>query len=170
VAARGPLRERLGAPAAAPPGRRRMPAGPLLAGALVVAIGVVGAWSALQPVRAVHAENAAYARLDKGQLPQAVAIANIAHERNPLALDPLFDIAALEQARGGTAAARSALERAVHLEPANPEPWRRLGGFRLAVLHDPRGALQAYGAAFYLDPHSPQSVSDVILASRAVQG
>jgi hypothetical protein len=172
VAARGPLRERLGAPApaAAPPERERMPVGPLLAGALVAAIGVVGAWSALQPVRAVHAENAAYARLDKGELPQAISIANIAHQRNPLALDPLFDIAALEQSRGGTAAARSALERAVHLEPANPEPWRRLGSFRLTVLHDPRGALQAYRAAYYLDPHSPQSISDVILASRAVQG
>ena len=168
VVARGPLRERLNAPAPAEPEREALPLWPMLAGGLVAVLGLIGAWSALQPVRSVHAENAAYARLDAGQLPQAISIAEIAHERNPLALDPLFDIASFQQAAGDNGAAGSALERAVHLEPANPEPWRRLGAFRLYVLHDAKGALQAYQAAYYLDPRSPQSVSDVILASRAV--
>ena len=169
VVARGPLRERLSAPAAAEPERERL-AGPLAAAGLVCVLGVVAAWSALQPVRAAHAEDAAYARLDKGAVTQAVSIARIAHERDPLALDPLFDIASFEQLSGDTAAAGSALEQAVNLEPANPEPWRRLGEFRLNVTHDAKGALEAYQAAYFLDPQSPQSISDVLVASRAVSG
>jgi hypothetical protein len=165
VVARGPLRERLSAPATEP--ERERVAGPVAAGALVALLGVVAAWSALQPVRAVHAQNAAFARLDQGAVPQAISIARIAHRRNPLALDPLFDIASLEQLRGNNGAARSELEAAVHLEPANPEPWRRLGGFRLNLLHDAKGALEAYQAAYFLDPHSAQSISDVVVASRA---
>ncbi|WP_028058013.1 O-antigen ligase family protein [Candidatus Solirubrobacter pratensis] len=164
VAARGPLRERL-SPLPAEPERVRN-AGPLAAGALVAAVGVVAAYSAIQPVRAVHAENASYQRLAEGQLPQAISIARVAHERDPLALDPLFDIAALEQQRGNNTAARSELEAAVHLEPANPEPWRRLGEFRRKALHDPKSALEAYQAAYFLDPHSVQSVEDLVVVSR----
>jgi hypothetical protein len=164
VVARGPLRERL-SPLPAEPERVRN-AGPLAAGALVAAVGVVAAYSAIQPVRSVHAENAAYQRLAEGQLPQAISIARIAHDRNPLALDPLFDIASLERLRGNTAAARRELEAAVHLEPANPEPWRRLGEFRRKVLHDTKGALEAYQAAYFLDPRSQQSIEDLVVVSR----
>jgi cytochrome c-type biogenesis protein CcmH/NrfG len=170
VASRGPLRERLAAPAPAEPERDAFPRLPALAATLVGLIALVCAWSAWQPIRSANAENAAYARLEQGQLPQAIAIAKIAHERDPLALDPLFDIASFQQAAGNTAAAKSSFESAVHLEPANPEPWRRLGAFRLNVLHDAKGALQAYQAAYFLDPQSPDSVSDVLVASRAVSG
>ncbi len=169
VVARGPLRERLAVETPAEPEREHL-AGPVLAGVLVCAIGLVAAWSALQPIRSAHAEDAAYARLDQGALPQAISIAKIGHERDPLALDPLFDLALFEQLDGNNAAAGDALEKAVKLEPANPEPWRRLGEFRLNVTHDAKGALEAYQAAYYLDPHSAQSISDVLVASRAVSG
>jgi hypothetical protein len=169
VVARGPLRERLAGESPAEPERERL-AGPVAAGVLVCALGLVAAWSALQPVRSANAEDAAYARLDQGAVPQAVSIAKIGHKRDPLALDPLFDLALFEQIDGNNAAAGDALEKAVQLEPANPEPWRRLGQFRLNVTHDARGALQAYQAAYYLDPQSPRSVSDVLVASRAVSG
>ena len=59
---------------------------------------------------------------------------------------------------GDRDAARRALEQAVDLEPANPETWRRLGALRLRALDDPKGALRAYQAAYYLDPKSPRSV------------
>src|SRR5262249_45981789 len=169
VVARGPLRERLaGEPAAEP--EREYFAGPVAAAVLVCAMGLIAAWSALQPVRSAHAEDAAYARLDQGALPQAISIAKIGHKRDPLALDPLFDLALFEQLNGNNAAAGDALEKAVNLEPASPETWRRLGEFRLNVTHDAKGALEAYQAAYYLDPQSPQSVSDVLTASRAVSG
>jgi hypothetical protein len=169
VVARGPLRERLH-PVPAELEREKLPTFGLLAGGLVALIALIGAWSAWQPLRSAHAENAAYARLDHGQLPQAISIAEIAHKRDPLALDPLFDIASFQQAAGDAPAAASTLARAVDLEPANPEPWRRLGQFRLDVQHDAKGALQAYQAAYFLDPQSTESVSDVLIASRAVNG
>jgi hypothetical protein len=180
VAGRGPLRARLETPAEDPQtadtwphaGRiaRLRAAVPPLRGAaagLVVAIALAAAWTAYQPVRAVHAGDEAFDRLDRGQPEAAASIARIASERNPLSPEPLFELSAIEQARGRTPEAQTALERAVRLQPANPETWRRLGRFRLSVLSDPPGALDAFKAAYYLDPRSPGSQSDVLEASRA---
>ena len=118
-------------------------------------------------MRAVHAGDAAFDRLDQGQPEAAADIARIATERNPLSVDPLFELAAIEEARGRTQEAEAALERAVELQPASAEAWRRLGRLRLSTLNDPKGALSAFQAAYYLDPKSPASTSDVIEASRA---
>jgi tetratricopeptide (TPR) repeat protein len=137
------------------------------AGALVLALALVASWAAVQPVRSQNAEAAAFDRLDQGQVAQAAAIAQIAHRRDPLAINPLFDIASIDTARGDIAGARRALERAIQLEPATAETWRRLGAFRLNVLHQPRSALRAYQTALYLD-RSLRSISDVVAASRAV--
>ena len=171
VVGRGPLRARLehpdgAGPAAAPPGRT--PAGsqrfansvpPLhgLAAALVLVLALAAAWTAFQPVRAVHAGDAAFDRLDarpagrrRRRSPQ------IATERNPLSVDPLFELAAIEQARGrNTEAARPRSSRPSDLEPASAEAWRRLGRLRLDALNDPQGALSAFQAAYYLDPQAP---------------
>jgi hypothetical protein len=180
VAGRGPLAARLAAPVAAPaavraawprPSRlerlRAVPRGPLLAAGLVVALALVASWAAYQPVRAVHAGEVAYDRLDQGQPEAAAKIAELAVRRDPLSVDPLFELAAVQQARGALPAARAALEKAVHLQPGNAETWRRLGRLRLSALNDPKGALKAFQAAYWLDPVSPQSVSDVIEAARA---
>ena len=56
------------------------------------------------------------------------------------------------------------------LRPSGTAEWRRLGDFRLNALHDPKGAVSAFQAAYYLDPHSPTSTSDLLTASRAAQG
>jgi hypothetical protein len=183
VAGRGPLPVRLeGAPArvvSPPPSVSRGRLAPLVAAvrdvrfaaaALVVVIALVAAWWSYQPVRSEHASNAAFDRLDQGEPAAAVAVAQVAVDRNPLSADPLFDLAALQQARGRYRAAQAALERAVRLQPADAETWRRLGRLELSVMHDPRSALQDFRAAYYLDPHSPQSVSDVIEATRAAGG
>jgi hypothetical protein len=183
VAGRGPLAARLAGDAPTvdtapvvvrtwPPASglarvRALRRGPLLAAVLVVAMALVAAWAAYQPVRAAHAGDAAYARLDAGQPQAATSIAELAARRDPLSVDPLFELAAIDQARGELQPARVALERAVQLQPANAETWRRLGRLRLSALHDAKGALKAFRAAYYLDPASPQSVSDVIEASRA---
>jgi hypothetical protein len=145
-------------------GRR---AGGALIGGLVLLVALAASWAALQPVRSEHAEAAAFDRLDRGQVPQAAAIARIAHERDPFALNPLFDIAAIDSADGNTAGAQRALERAVRLEPRTAETWRRLGAFRRDALRDYKGALRAYQTAYYLDP-SLRSQSDVITTARLV--
>ena len=182
VVGRGPLRARLEedspvvAVAAPWPNasrlarlRRRVPPLRALGAALVLVIALAAAWTAFQPVRSLHAGNEAFAALDQSNPELAAAIARIAVERNPLSADPLFELSAMEQARGDTAAAEAALERAVRLQPGAAEPWRRLGRFRLDVLNDAPGALTALRAAYSLDPASPTSVSDVLEATRATQ-
>ncbi len=181
VVGRGPLRARLEHPDGAPGPRRspwphasrlarlgrRVPPLRALAVLTVIAIALAASWTAYQPVRAVHAGDAAFERLDLGQPEAAAEIARIATERNPLSVDPLFELAAIEEARGRTQEAEATLERAVELQPANAETWRRLGRLRLSTLNDPKGALDAFQAAYYLDPQSPTSTSDVVEASRA---
>ena len=157
----------LSAPVAGPPPRQGGLLAPL-GGALVLLVAFAAAWAALQPVRSEHAESAAFDRLDKGQFVAAASIAEIAHQRDPLAINPLFDIAAIQTALGHTDAAGRALEQAVQLEPATAETWRRLAQFRLAARHDARGALRAYRAAYFLDP-SKRSASDVIVTARLVK-
>jgi hypothetical protein len=163
VAAQGPL----SAPVSGAARREGGLLAPLGAG-LVLLVAVAAAWAALQPVRSEHAESAAFDRLDKGEFAAAASIARIAHRRDPLSIDPLFDIASIETALGHTGAAGRALEQAVRLEPATAEGWRRLGQFRLAALHDAKSALRAYRAAYFLDP-SKRSASDVIITARLVK-
>jgi len=140
---------------------------PLAAGAILI-VGLAAAWASIQPVRSANASDAAIARAEEGDLANAAAIAVIAGERNPLAVEPKWDLAAIEMVRGRTMAARTALEQAVRLEPANAETWRRLGRFRLVNAGDPGGALEAFRMAYFLDPEAPQSTSDVLEARRAL--
>jgi tetratricopeptide (TPR) repeat protein len=183
VVGRGPLRHRLEHPDGPqrPPGtwphasrlaRFANTVPPLhgLGAALVLALALAAAWTAFQPVRAVHASDAAFERLDRGQPDAAANIARIATQRDPLSADPLFELAAIEQARGRAQEAEAALEKAVELEPASAEAWRRLGALRLSALQAPKGALSAFQAAYYLDPHAPESTSDILQASRAGAG
>jgi hypothetical protein len=178
VVGRGPLRSRAATPGTAlvapPPHegrlgrlRRRMPPLRAAAAALVLVIALAAAWTAFQPVRAVNAGDAAFDRLDRGQPDAAADIARIATDRNPLSVEPLFELAAIEELRGRNEEAEAALERAVELQPANAETWRRLGRFRLSALGQPDEALRAFRAAYYLDPAAEQSTSDILEASRA---
>src|SRR5439155_16108596 len=92
VAGRLPLVARLGGspapvrvirrtPAAAwpPAGRlarwRGVEPAPALGAALVVVLALTAAWAAYQPVRAAHADDAAYDRLDQGQPAAAADVA-----------------------------------------------------------------------------------------------
>jgi len=170
VVGRGPLRARLGA---GPPARlpRRRPSRLAALGALgVLAAATLAAWSAFQPVRAVNASDAALERVQRGQLAAAVEIAGIARERNPLAVEPLWTLALVQDLRGRRQAAEEALERAVALQPASAEAWRRLGRYRLDVLGRPQDALRPLQAALFLDPRAPRSRSDLLAVRRALGG
>jgi hypothetical protein len=180
VAGRVPLRERLsslggGASRRAPESRRGWRAalrssrfGVAAAIGVLVVAGVAG-WAALQPVRAAHAEDGAIDSLALGDYDAAGRKARTAERENPLSLDPLWQLAFIADARGDKRAASRALERAARLQPANAEAWRRLGRYRLSVLEEPKSALKAFQAAYFLDPAALRSASDVLEASRAVQ-
>jgi tetratricopeptide (TPR) repeat protein len=140
-----------------------------VAAAVVVVIAIAAAWATLQPLRAQHAVDAAYARLGDGDPAAAAGIAEIAHRRDPVSADPLIAAGAIAVARRDRAAARRAFTDAIALEPANPETWRARGSFEYGVAHDPRAALNDFQVALQLDPHSFASISDVVQASRAIR-
>ena len=152
------------------PWRRRrgpfpwLPAG---AAALILALALAAGWAAFQPVRSVHAGDAAIERVEIGALDAAASIAGIAHDRNPLSPEPLWELGFIEEQRGRLASAQEALEDAVRLQPANAETWRRLGRFQLTTLNQPADALASFRAAYFLDPRNPVSTSDFLEASRA---
>ena len=82
----------------------------------------------------------ARARSTRARCPRAASIARIAHDRNPLAVEPLFELAAIEQAaEPARPRPTRALEQAIDLEPANPETWRRLGALPADALERPDG-------------------------------
>jgi tetratricopeptide (TPR) repeat protein len=149
---------------------RRRPAFPWLAAGAAVLVGALAlaaGWAAFQPVRAVHAGDAAIERVEVGALDAAVSIAEIAHDRNPLSPEPRWELAFIQERRGRLANAEEALEDAVRIQPANAETWRRLGRFQLSTLNQPADALASFRAAYFLDPRNPVSRSDFLEASRA---
>lgn len=135
----------------------------------VLLIGGFTCWSIVQPLRAVNAEDAAASRLDAGQYEAATDIALIAQKRNPLSVEPWFLLAGARSSVGDEKGALLALVEAVKTQPANPEPWQRLAEYELTVVGDPKGALQAFQAAYFLDRQAPGAASDVIRASRAAE-
>lgn len=167
VVSRATLRERLSG-LTEPPSDGYPPAVRLAGAGLVLVIAVTAAWSALQPVRAANATDVAQVRFERGEVGPAASIARIASDRNPLSVDPLFQLSAIEISAGNFPPAKAALERAVELEPANPEAWRQLGRLRLDQLNDARGALRAFQYAYFLDPHGAQSINDVVVTARIV--
>ena len=191
VAGRGPLRARLAAADAPPAGtepveevpaeaeapepprarwRRALPAPvPGVLAALALATALVAAWAAYQPVRAENLGDTALEQSDKGAYEQAVETAEKAVDVNPLSVDPLFELAAIQQGRGQTPEAKAALIKATEVQPGSAEAWRRLGQFRLDALSEPRTALKDFQIAYYLDPQNHRSWTDLIVATRAVQ-
>ncbi len=138
----------------------------LLAAVAVLVLAVVASWAAFQPLRAVHAGDAAFERLDAGAPRAALDIAGIAVRRNPLSVEPLFDLAAIQSATGDVAGATRTYERAVELQPANAETWRRLGTYRAIDLRQPRTAVGPLRAAYYLDPKSAEVEAAFLLLQR----
>jgi tetratricopeptide (TPR) repeat protein len=173
VAGRGPLggEPAIGIPAAGLGERLRaglrQPARAAGAAAAVV-LALVCAWTAWQPLRSDTIALESIATLDSGNADAARAQAQAAHDRNPLSVDPLFDLSAIETSVGRKFEARRALERAVRLQPANPETWQRLAEFELDILKRPRVAMTAIRPALYLDPRSSDAVAVFLAAQRKI--
>ncbi|MGI8631488.1 MAG: tetratricopeptide repeat protein [Solirubrobacterales bacterium] len=133
-------------------------------------VAVAGVWSVIQPYRAERQLDEAAVLFDQGsgsagQTREALAAAR---DTNPLSIEPLIDLAVLEQREGNVEAAEKALEEAVKEQPANAEAWLTLGRFRLNVQRDPKEAEAALSAAVFLDPKGRATRNFYIEAVRAL--
>lgn len=142
-----------------------------LAAAAVLIAALCAAWAAWQPYRSVQAGNEALAALEDRQrdpkaLDRARELAGTARDRNPLSVEPLFEIAVIETVAGRKPEARRALEEAVRLQPANPAVWLRLADFALHQEGNAPAALGLLGPALYLDPRSQDGAALYLEASR----
>jgi cytochrome c-type biogenesis protein CcmH/NrfG len=160
VAGTGPWRERLRA--------FRPPRMAAVGATAVLVAALASSWAALQPVRAAYAEDRAQDAIELGKYDLAARRAQTAAARNPLSLEPLWLLAFVDDARSNTRGANRYLERAVLRQPANTEAWRRLGRYRLSVLGDAEGAVKAFRAAYFLDPASIETTSDLVEATRVL--
>jgi hypothetical protein len=178
LAGRGPLaaRSRAADPVTAAPAQRFAFADRLRGGigerpraicaAVVAVLVLVTAWTVYQPQRADTLTQDALDTLATGNADRAREQARHAREINPLSLDPLYALWTIEASAGRNSAARAALERAVRLQPANPDPWVRLAEFELNTLKRPKVALTAIRPALYLDPRSSDAVAVFLAAQR----
>jgi O-antigen ligase len=177
LVARGPVSERLVAPAAGPAAaadafRQRLTAAvrtpPRAVAALAVAaLALVGAWQTWQPQRSAAASGAALDALEQRDAARATELVQTARNRDPLSIDPLNELAAIRTSAGDVRGGRRALIQAVHMQPANPDTWLRLAEFELYSAHRAKAALKALGPALYLDPRSPVGEQVFLDAARA---
>ncbi len=127
--------------------------------AAAIAAALLVAWVQWQPQRSEDAREAALGQLS-GNLAAARADAESATSRDPLSVEALNALADVQGAAGESAKARATLQRAVRLQPSNPETWLALGRYDLTS--DPQAALGELRASIYLDP---QSISPEALAA-----
>ena len=134
---------------------------------LLLAVTLSVIWATLQPQRAVSKDEAAIEYLAERQLVKAQEEAESAVATNPLALEPLFTLAAVQTANGNPPAARATLQKAVKLQPAVAASWLQLAQFELNVAKDPAAATAALQPALFLDPRSVVARATFLLALRA---
>jgi hypothetical protein len=159
-AVRGDAVERLRA------GLRQAPR-PLWALGIVVAA-LLGAWTAWQPLRSDKLAQESLVTLERGDIDAARSQAQRAHDANPLALDPLFKLATIEQrAPNRQLQAKAALEQAVRMQPLNPEPWIALAQYDLDS-GDAKAAETASRRAVYLDPRSSRPLGVFLDARKQI--
>jgi O-antigen ligase len=133
-----------------------------------VAGALLAAWAQWQPQRSNDASQQALSQLARDPK-VALASAQAGVARDPLSAQALFTLSAVEQAAGQAALARATLQRAVHLQPSNPQTWLTLARYDLTS--NPSAALNELQAAIYLNPESisPEAIADGIPESLAIQ-
>lgn len=133
------------------------PARIAIAAAVVVAALLI-AWTQWQPQRSEEARDSALGLLSSNPK-AALAAAHASVSRDPLSVEALVALANVQQATGLHAEARRTLQKAVRLQPSNPQTWMALGRFDLAA--NPAAAARELQAAIYLDPAtiSPEALT-----------
>jgi hypothetical protein len=134
--------------------------GPMRAGVAAAALiaALLAAWSQWQPQRSVNASQEALALLSANPH-GALTKAQTAAARDPLSAQALIVLAAVQQSAGEPAPAKVTLQRAVRLQPSNPQTWLALARHDLAS--EPAVALKELQAAIYLNPESiaPEAIA-----------
>jgi hypothetical protein len=141
----------------------------LVAGTVVV-LSLLAGWSEWQPLRSASAADHALTALGRHDLPTARSEALRAGRLNPLSVQPLFDLAAVQLSSGDKLGARATLQRAVRLQPATPQTWIWLSDFDATALNNPRQALTELRPALYLDPRSFQVITQFLALLRQLGG
>ncbi|HTD58596.1 MAG TPA: O-antigen ligase family protein, partial [Solirubrobacteraceae bacterium] len=130
----------------------------------VVAGALLAAWTEWQPQRSVDAGEQALVLLQRNPV-AARAAARAAVDRDPLSAQALFTLSAVEHATGEGALARATLQKAVQLQPSNPQTWLTLGEYDMTS--NPQAAVGELRAAVYLDPDSVPIQNAYVQALRA---
>jgi hypothetical protein len=130
----------------------------------VVAGALLAAWTEWQPQRSVNASEQALVLLQHNPV-AARAAAQAGVERDPLSAQALFTLSAIEHATGESALARSTLQKAVQMQPSNPQAWLTLGQYDMSA--NPHEAVNELRAAVYLDPESIPIQNAYVQALRA---
>jgi cytochrome c-type biogenesis protein CcmH/NrfG len=152
---------------AAPAGGDVLPSAPTpsytraaVAGAVVVAA-LLAMWSQWQPQRSEEAAQQADAQLKAHHEAAAFAAADSAVSRDPLSIWALFTLANVHSGAGEPRLAQATLEKAVRIQPSNPQTWLALGRYELED-GDAAGAVGALQAAIYLNPAwiSAEAIAD----------
>jgi hypothetical protein len=131
---------------------------------VVVAGALLAAWTEWQPQRSVDASEQALTLLRRNPV-AALSAAQAAVQRDPLSATALFRLAAVQHETGQSALARATLQKAVQMQPSNPETWSTLGEYDLHT--NPAAAVQELRAAVYLDPQSIPLQNAYVEALRA---
>ena len=158
LAGRGPLTAAVGHTKQRQRLTQRPGAGVLVTG--LVAIALLGAWLIWQPLRSANADAAATTSVARGDRQAALADARAAADLDPLSVEPLFELAALETATA-PARAYAELQSAVALQPENPQTWLQLGNYELQQ-RQPRRALATLAKALALDRSSSTAALSAI--------
>jgi O-Antigen ligase len=134
--------------------------GPMRVGVATAAIiaALLAAWSQWQPQRSVDASQEALALLTTNPH-DALAKAQTAVARDPVSAQALIVLSAVQQSAGKPVLAKATLQRAVRLQPSNPQTWLALARHDLAS--EPAVALRELQAAIYLNPESiaPEAIA-----------
>ncbi len=130
---------------------------------VVVAGALLAAWTEWQPQRSIDASEQALVLLRRNPV-AARAAAQAGVERDPLSAQALFTLSAIQHATGESALARTTLQKAVQLQPSNPQTWLTLGQYDIRT--DPHEAVSELRAAVYLDPESIQIQNAYVQALR----
>lgn len=145
IAVQGPLFLLVGALLAGPP----RPRGGWLLPAAAVVVALAAIYSLASPWLSNERLNASLDAAEHGNLIGAIDRAKSAHSFNPLALDPIWTLAAYES--GDKARALQLYRQARDLEPTNPDTWYYLGAFELHQLKQPRAAYRDLNHGYTLD-------------------
>ena len=146
-------------------GARRSRARPGLAASImaIAAVSLLAAWAVWQPLSSADANSAAITALTRGDVRGAFSDARDAAASDPVAVEPLWTLAAIYSATGDQHAAHAQLVKAVSLQPDNATTWRQLGYYNLQH-GQPHKAVGVLEKALALDRSSPQTMQAIAQA------